>query len=74
MVPKVLARGITVGKEFNPYLDPQRRPFFETNGEALRKTNKAFLEDPRVDTIMLPLFDGITQIKWKDGYLDSIKE
>ena len=69
---KVFARGITIGKEFNPYLEPLRRPFWETAGEAPRKNNKVFLEDPRVDTLMLPLFDGITQIKWKKEHLDKI--
>lgn len=23
--------------------------------------------DPRIDVLMLPLFDGVTQIKWRDG-------
>ena len=69
---QVFARGITMGNEFNPYLEPLRRPFWETAGEALRKNNKIFIEDPRVDTLMLPLFDGITQIKWNQGYLDKI--
>lgn len=70
-VLKVFARGMTMGSEFNPYLEPLRRPLWETFGEALRKVNKDFREDPRIDTIMLPLFDGVTQIKWKKGYLDK---
>lgn len=63
-----------MGNDFNPYLEPLRRPFWETAGEALRKVNQAFLEDPRVDTLMLPLFDGVTQIKWKEGYLEKLKD
>ena len=70
---KVFARGITMGSEFNPYLEPLRKPFWETAGEALRKVNKDFREDPRIDTVMLPLFDGITQIKWKEGHLDKLE-
>ena len=62
-----------MGNEFNPYLEQRRRPFWEMAGEALRKVNKGFLEDPRVDTLMLPLFDGVTQIKWKEGHLDKVK-
>ena len=58
-----------MGNEFNPHLEKLRRPFWEMAGEALRKVNQIFLEDPRVDTLMLPLFDGVTQIKWKEGYL-----
>ena len=42
------------------------RPFWETNGEALRAFNKKLVEDPRIDVALLPLFDGVTQIKWRD--------
>lgn len=63
-----------MGNELNPYLEPLRRPFWETAGEEMREVNKVFREDPRVDTLMLPLFDGVTQIKWKEGYLDKSKD
>lgn len=59
-----------MGNEFNPYIEKIRRPFWEANGETLRKLNKSFLDDPRIDTLILPLFDGVTQIKWKAGYLE----
>ena len=62
-----------MGSEFNPYLDPLRKPFWETIGEAMREVNKHYREDPRVDVLMLPVFDGVTQIKWKEGYLDKLK-
>ena len=42
---KVFARGITMGSEFNPYLEPLRKPFWETAAEALRKVNKDFREE-----------------------------
>ncbi len=60
-----------MGNEFNPYMETIRRPFWEANGEVLRTLNNSFLEDPRIDTLILPLFDGVTQIKWKEGYLDE---
>lgn len=66
---KVFARGLTMGNEFNPSLEERWRPFWETAGEELRTVNREFLEDPRVDTLMLPLFDGVTQMKWKEGFL-----
>ncbi|KAL2059190.1 hypothetical protein ABVK25_000482 [Lepraria finkii] len=69
-VDNVFARGLTMGNEFNPYIEKIRRPFWEANGETLRKLNKSFLDDPRIDTLILPLFDGVTQIKWKAGYLE----
>ncbi|KAI4199446.1 MAG: hypothetical protein LQ348_001885 [Seirophora lacunosa] len=58
-----------MGDEFNPFLEERRRPFWEMAGAALRKVNQDFLEDPRVDALMLPLFDGVTQLKWKEGFL-----
>ncbi|KAI4225445.1 MAG: hypothetical protein L6R36_003929, partial [Xanthoria steineri] len=62
------ARGLTTGNDSNPYLEPNWRPFWEAAGETQRKTNEDFLEDPRVDTLMLPVFDGVTQMKWKEGF------
>ena len=62
-----------MGSEFNSYLEPLRKPFWETAGEALRKVSKDFREGPRIDVVMLPLCDGITQIKWKEGHLDKLE-
>ncbi|KAL8990205.1 MAG: hypothetical protein Q9177_001080 [Variospora cf. flavescens] len=67
--PKGSHRGLTMGNEFNPFLEKRRRPFWETAGKALGKVNQEdFVEDPRVVTLMLPLFDGMTQIKRKEGF------
>ena len=74
LVDNVFARGLTMGKEFNPYLEKVRRPFWEANGETLRELNRSFVEDERIDTLLLPLFDGVTQIKWKQAYLDKMKK
>jgi len=68
----VFARGLTIGKSFNPYLDRVMRPFWETNGEALREFNKGLLKDTRIDICLIPLFDGVTQIKWKEGCYGKI--
>ena len=65
---------MTMGNDFNPYREPLRRPFWELAGEAMHEVNQAFRENLRVGTLMLPLFDGINQIKWKDGYLDKLKD
>lgn len=70
-VDNVFARGFTLGSEFNTYLEKMRRPFWEASGESLRKVNDSYLEDPRIDTLILPLFDGVTQVKWKAGYLET---
>ncbi|KAL8953258.1 MAG: hypothetical protein Q9222_000863 [Ikaeria aurantiellina] len=67
-VDNVLARGLAVGSGFNPFLEQRWRSFWETAGETMRTVNRDFVEDSRVDTMMLPLFDGVTQIKWKEGF------
>ncbi|KAI4259832.1 MAG: hypothetical protein L6R42_004371 [Xanthoria sp. 1 TBL-2021] len=59
---------IFVDNGFNPFLEQRWRPFRKTAGETLRKVNQDFLDDPRVDTLMLPLFDGVTQMRWKEGF------
>jgi hypothetical protein len=66
---KAFARGLTMGKDFNPHIAGVMRPFWETCGEALRGFNKIIVEDPRIDVLLLPLFDGVTQIKWNQDYL-----
>ncbi|KAK4696556.1 hypothetical protein P7C71_g1389, partial [Lecanoromycetidae sp. Uapishka_2] len=71
LLDNMFARGLTMGSEFNPHADNARRPFWESMGKTLRTLNDGFLEDPRIDTLLLPLFDGVTQIKWKDGYLEG---
>ena len=63
-----------MGDEFNPSMEQMRRPFWAAQGETMRKLNESFLKDPRIDTLLLPLFDGITQIKWRAGYLDSTEK
>ena len=60
-----------MGHEFNPYIEDTRRPFWDANGETLRVVNESFLKDPRIDTVILPLFDGVTQIKWKHGFVET---
>ncbi|KAL9034182.1 MAG: hypothetical protein Q9214_007162, partial [Letrouitia sp. 1 TL-2023] len=71
VVDNVFARGFTMGNEFNTTTEKIRRPFWEANGETLRKLNKSFIDDPRIDTLILPLFDGVTQLKWKKDYLKN---
>ncbi|KAI9870081.1 MAG: hypothetical protein M1830_004707 [Pleopsidium flavum] len=69
----VFARGLTFGKDsFNPYLDNAVRPYWTDCGKALDQFNTFVASDPRVDVTMLPLFDGVSQIKWKVGIRDQM--
>ena len=71
MISPVFARGLTIGKDFNPYLEESMRPFWEESGDALRAFNKGLMEDSRIDVVLLPLFDGVTQIKWSASSLQA---
>lgn len=39
----------------------------------MQEVHKYLLGDSRIDVLMLPLFDGVIQIKWKTGYLETQK-
>ena len=56
---------MTVSTESNPELPDAVRPYWTDCGIALRKFNNFVVNDPRVDVTMLPLFDGVSMIKWK---------
>ena len=71
VLPPVFARGITIGKDFNPYIEPKMKSFWEESAEALKSFNKALVEDPRIDVVLLPLFDGVTQIKWSANHSEA---
>jgi predicted O-methyltransferase YrrM len=63
----VFARGLTLGKDMNPSLSNAVRPYWTACGRALAKFNEFVANDGRVDVTVLPLFDGVSQIKWKDS-------
>ena len=67
----VFARGMTISTSANPVLANDVRPYWTECGKVLRKFNEYVLNDPRVDVTMLPLFDGVSMIKWK---LDVVEE
>lgn len=58
---------MTISTDANPNLPEKVRPYWTENGKALRKFNDFVRNDPRVDVVLLPLFDGVTLIKWKPG-------
>ena len=63
----VFARGMTISTEANPELPDKVRPYWTENGKALRHFCTFCREDPRIDTILMPVYDGVTLIKWKQG-------
>lgn len=65
-VVQVFAKGLTVGKDVSPTLSNAVRPYWTACGQALQQFNTYVVSDPRVDVTVLPLFKGISRIKWKD--------
>ena len=65
LTPSVFARGMTISTAANPELDNSVRPYWTECGKALRKFNEFVASDARVDVTILPLFDGVSMIKWK---------
>lgn len=64
----VFARGMTISTEANPELPAKVRPYWTENGKALRNFNNFCKNDSRIDSVLLPLYDGVTLIKWKNGH------
>ncbi|KAL8877427.1 MAG: hypothetical protein Q9192_008668 [Flavoplaca navasiana] len=67
----VFARGMTISTSANPELDNSVRPYWTECGKALQKFNEYVVNDPRVDVTMLPVFDGVSMIKWKVDALNT---
>jgi predicted O-methyltransferase YrrM len=58
---------MTISEDANPYLPDKVRPYWTANGIALRKFNLFCRNDPRIDTVLLPLYDGVSLIKWNSS-------
>ncbi|KZL74856.1 sam-dependent o-methyltransferase [Colletotrichum incanum] len=62
----VFARGLSVGADCAPWINDHIRQYWLSCGQALHEFNTRIVQDPRVDVLILPVFDGITQIKWSN--------
>ncbi|MCJ1373880.1 hypothetical protein MMC20_005110 [Loxospora ochrophaea] len=66
MCDNIFARGMTISTESNPHLDDKVRAYWTECGKALDKFNKWAVSDPRIDVLLMPVYDGVTYIKWKN--------
>ena len=64
----VFARGMTISTDANPQLPDKVRPYWTECGKALRGFNTFVEKDPRIDSVLLPVYDGVTLIKWKPSF------
>lgn len=67
----VFTRGLTIDKTCNPLEEKITLPFWQKGGEVMRVFNEKMAKDPRIDTLFLPVFDGVLQIKWNAEYLKA---
>ncbi|KAI1081039.1 O-methyltransferase [Whalleya microplaca] len=67
MADNIFARGMTISTESNPLLLEKVRSYWTENGKALRKFNTFCKNDGRIETVLLPVYDGLTLIRWKSG-------
>ncbi|KAI9042660.1 O-methyltransferase [Aspergillus affinis] len=67
----VFARGMTISADANPYLAEKSRAYWTANGIALRKFNTFCKRDDRIDSVLLPVYDGVTLIKWKPSIIEA---
>ncbi|KAK8095675.1 o-methyltransferase domain-containing protein [Apiospora kogelbergensis] len=63
----VFARGLTIGADCAPWVNDHIRQYWLSCGQALDGFNTRLIQDPRVEVVVLPVFDGVSQIKWKDS-------
>lgn len=63
----VLARGLTVGADCAPWVNDHVRPYWLGCGQVLDGFNARLVQDERVEVMILPVFDGISQIRWRDA-------
>lgn len=60
----VLSRGLVVDRsDKNPYGPEDRR---YPNADAMKEFNDYVANEPRVEVVVLPLFDGLGLIRLKD--------
>lgn len=67
MAVEVFARGMTISRDANPELTAKARSYWTECGEALRRFHTFCRSHDLIDTVLLPVFDGLTLIKWKPG-------
>lgn len=59
----VFARGFAVDKANIENIDPAQLSHWEKSGELMERFNAAMRKDTRIETLILPIFDGISQIR-----------
>lgn len=61
----VFSRGLAIDTNAGPHLRKDLVPYWIECGKAMRKLNEFCRRDSRIDSLVLPLYDGMSILKWK---------
>ncbi|KAH8883270.1 O-methyltransferase [Thozetella sp. PMI_491] len=61
----VFSRGLAIDTNAGPHLKQELVPYWIECGKAMKKLNEFCRNDPRIDSLVLPLYDGMSILKWK---------
>lgn len=64
-IEAVFARGFVVDKNNSANIDPLELDRWVQAGELMQAFNRALMDDPRIDVTLLPIFDGVSRVRWK---------
>ncbi|KAG8162604.1 hypothetical protein KVR01_008369 [Diaporthe batatas] len=65
LVDNVFARGFVVDNSNLQDIDSEQLKHWEESGELMKIFNRTMSQDQRVETLILPVFDGISEIRWR---------
>lgn len=66
LVDNVFARGFVVDMSNVQDIDGEHLTHWQESGELMKVFNTAMSQDQRVETLILPVFDGISEIRWRN--------
>ncbi|KAH8163412.1 hypothetical protein CIB48_g4822 [Xylaria polymorpha] len=61
----VFSRGLAIDPTASAHLKQDLVPYWIECGKAMKKLNEFCKKDPRIDILVIPLYDGMSILKWK---------
>lgn len=65
LIIAVFSRGLAIDRNASAHLRKDLVPCWIEGGKAMRKLNEFCKNDSRTDSLVLPLYDGMSILKWK---------
>lgn len=61
----VFSRGLAISEDAGKHLKQDLVPYWIECGKKMQHLSAFCKNDPRVDNLVLPLYDGMSLIRWK---------